>query len=882
MSYDIDALQHYLDVIKGDLIPCHPYNKMIKGVERGKTPLHNEWTTREYKQNRREYERWAKQGYNIAYRIGKQGLVIDLDPRNYELDIDSELELAKLFGFDDFDDLLWELPVVRTGGGGYHIYCKLPNDIDPTTLRKCIKELPGLDFKRSGGKIIAAGSRHPNGKWYQWENRADFVETPTALLELITRANSESKYDASTDYKSGYGAFNGSQLYDFILSQLDVLDYADNDSWLQIMMASHHATAGNGIDEFLDWSLGDPEYSGCENIIRNRWESVNEDYYGDKITVATLIHELKQHGQDTKDARALLDFCSQPDFTEIETEEKEESDILAKAQQIGANTTAADVYDIDKDVYSYGRRDGMAAEMASSLSPSSNKDEVMQCLRLIKVADLLEREDAINKLIAATGKKYSRSTINKILKDLDSTIIQDIAATLSNKALEEVFNHKRHILTEPNESVWIYNKTHWIEISNKYLEKIVRHTLNGLRLNMDISADETALIKKATELTKMETATIRSKLHRTGAPDPIISCKNCEIHIRKDGSHVVRDHSYRSYATRCLNTNYDPSATAPLFMQTLKEIFEDFSDTDDMVRHIGEIFGYLIQPYKNLSAWWLFLGPGGDGKTTLTSILEGVLGDAFTPGNTALINAKQSNSDNHAMTSLVGALALVIGDFKKGAIIDDERVKEFADNKVMESNPKGKDRFKFMYSAGLIVCSNHLPKTTDNSHGFCRRVNVVPFNAQFSKGGREDFDRKERILGSENEVAGILNFMLEGLQRLRNRGKFKPPQSCVEATEKWMAKTNNTAKFAADCIDITGDMGDCLGEFSYVYTSLYLTWCNDNEVDTQYRLGKLSFKEKLGELGLRVKKGGRNTVKVYGAKLQDGDLGLDFEDSDGF
>lgn len=859
MAYNKSDIKPYLQ-IKADLIPLNVWNKMIKGKERGKTPLHREWTTKPYEQTKINYSKWIESGYNIGFRIPEDILVVDLDPRNYVDGINSEELVADLFDFFDFDELIWELPVVRTGSGGYHIYTRLPEDFDYRLIRKSVENLPGVDFKKKGGYVVAAGSKHPNGDYYSWENICDDLpETPEALLNLIKREKFADK-----DYSSGYGAFSGTQLQELVLDNLEVTDFSSNDEWEPLMMECHHATAGEGIEEFLEWSLSDPDYTGDENQIRNRWESL-DDSKDVQRTAASLIRRLKETGEDVNDVKAILDFGTQPDFSEMDEQDDEDSNLISKARNVGKSTHEDDVVGVDLSRYS--DKEGLAISMAQELDPNYTKEDLMKCLRVTKIADIIESEQAIEIVMART--KLKRPVINKILKDIDASVARDLATTLSDKVLEEVFNNKRHLLVEPNESVWAYNRTHWEQISNKYLEKVIRHALKGMRENLDVNTDEATLVKKAAELTKMEVATNISKLHKIDVPSPVISCKNCEIHINKDGTHSVKKHSYRSYATRCLTTEYDPSAEAPLFMETLRGIFGNFPDTEDMIRHIGEVFGYIIQPYKNLSSWWLFIGPGGDGKTTLTEILQGVLGNAFTPGNTALINARISNNDNHSMMGLVGALALVIGDFKKGAVIDDEKIKEYADNKVMQANPKGKDRFNFMYSAGLVVCSNHLPKTTDNSHGFARRVNVVPFNAQFTKLGNQDYDRKSKILGNPQEIAGILNFMLEGLERLRKRGKFDIPESCVKASEDWLSQTNNTSKFVADTIDLSGKPEDSLGDLGSLHSMHYNMWCENNDVEEQYRLGKLSFRDKLVELGLIVRKGGKGVVKVYGGKFKE-------------
>ena len=214
MNYNKKELGPYLD-INADLIPLHIWNKQIKGDSRGKTPLHSEWNTKQYPQSTDTYNKWAETGYNIGYRIGEKELIVDLDPRNYEDGIDSEELIADLFGYLDFEDLIWNECVVKTGSGGYHIYTVLPDDVDYRLIRKCVKNLPGVDFKKKGGYVVAAGSKHPCGEHYVWENEADRNETPEELLGLILRDKLP-----ETEYSSGYGAFNGTQLQELILDTL--------------------------------------------------------------------------------------------------------------------------------------------------------------------------------------------------------------------------------------------------------------------------------------------------------------------------------------------------------------------------------------------------------------------------------------------------------------------------------------------------------------------------------------------------------------------------------------------------------------------------------------------------------------------------------------
>ncbi len=851
MNYNKENLEPYLG-IQAELFPLHVWNKQIKGDQRGKTPIHNEWNTREYKQDNKSYNNWIESGYNIGYRIRENELIVDLDPRNYVDGIDSEELIADLFGYLDLDELIWELPVVKTGGGGYHIYCTLPEDVDYRLLRKCVENIPGVDFKKKGGYVVAAGSRHPDGEYYSWENEAERIEAPAELLALIQR----DPFDKG-DYTSGYGAFNGTQLQELVLDKLDIHDYDSNDQWEPLMMAAHHATAGDGIEEFLAWSLGDITYEADENKIRNRWESLD----GDKEVsrkASSLIYELKQKGEDTSGAKAILEFSNLPDFSDMDEEDSEEAVMLKEAKEAANEIDVADIMEVPKDK---GGVEGAAIHAAKELSKTSSMEEKMKCIRLIKAATLEESIEAQE--ILTNHKVMGQSAINKRLKALEAKILDSVTEILANTTIETVFKKGKHIITEPNKQLWAFHKTHWKAMSDEYLGKIVYSVLDTLKTKMSIEAQEVTLVTAAVKGIRMRSSVLASRLFNTDTYLPVINCANGEVWIGKDGAHSLKPHNYRSYQLRCLNVDYDPSAKCPLFLQTLEEIFGNFPDTQDMIRHLGEVMGYIIQPYKPDANWWMFRGPGGDGKSTIIKIIDGILGDALYSADENLLGTGGGSGNSHSTTDLVGKLAVVIQELKAGKALNDSGLKMLAENTKMTANPKNKDTFSFNYIGSLIMCCNFFPVIRDTSEGTVRRANVIPFNRQFVKHGSADSNRSRKILEDKDELAGVLNFMLEGYQRYADRGHFHPPESCAEAKEEWLCEANNAVRFVKENIVVTGDNGHRMELASAVYKR-YERWCENSGIKPK---GRNNFYIDLGNLGIHKKLSSGNSLFLYGGEL---------------
>lgn len=75
-------------------------------------------------------------------------------------------------------------PMVRTAGGGLHLYFRHPN----TEVRTGIRVAPGLDVKASGGYVVAPPSIGPNGKPYEWVvslEDAEPADPPEWLMQLL-------------------------------------------------------------------------------------------------------------------------------------------------------------------------------------------------------------------------------------------------------------------------------------------------------------------------------------------------------------------------------------------------------------------------------------------------------------------------------------------------------------------------------------------------------------------------------------------------------------------------------------------------------------------------------------------------------------------------
>ena len=259
-----EILQPFLD----EGFPLIPLN--------GKKPADSRWTTREY-DNEETIALCVRQGLNVGVRLPSDVVVVDIDPRNGA----TEAVISNL-GVDVRANP-W---CVQTGGGGWHSYYRKPAGV---RIVGALKEVfPGVDFKTKGGQVVAPGSEHPaTGKVYEWTDGPpcfDHIpDMPKTFLDAITRP--ESTAAVTRGYR-----ITPEQL-GAVLEQLDPTDYPTSALWEPIMMASHHATGGEGLEEFVEFSERDPNFSDAAGEITNRWNSCDPNKEGGR-TIGTLRAEL--------------------------------------------------------------------------------------------------------------------------------------------------------------------------------------------------------------------------------------------------------------------------------------------------------------------------------------------------------------------------------------------------------------------------------------------------------------------------------------------------------------------------------------------------------------------------------------------------------------
>jgi P4 family phage/plasmid primase-like protien len=870
--YKLDALKKYT-AMGATLIPLHKWDSVRKNskgkeVQLGKVPKDTKWQSRDFEQSQDSYLKWTSKGGNLGYRIPNGEIVIDIDPRHYKKGIDSCDKLAEMLGYFDVEEMIEDNVCVKTGGGGYHIYCRIPADldIDCEVLSNALPddELPGVEFKRK--YVVAAGSRHPDGEFYQWceGSQSEKREIDPAIIKKLVK-----KYDPADGAESS--VITAQELDELVLAKLnpEIERYLTYEHWRNLLFACHHATGGLGEEVFVKWSAQAEGYEDHEDLVRDIWRAASTERTV-SATARTLVFELRENG--FKAAANTLDGILE--FNALDVLDPRE---LVGEDSHGQKEMLRNAY---VSMRNHFKKDavlttpGEAIKLAQAMGKDSTEEDFKRCIEVIACAATLEQAEA--SAILAKNTPLSKAQVNKKVASYATDRTDSLALTISDAIAKHLFNEGHHILQEPGGILYRYCGTHWVTVPEATIKKhalaafeIYKKStgLKGVR-EIAIANDATALLSaKASD--SLGAARLNTKAY---VENGVLNCTNGELWLGEDGSFIRKDHSYTSYQVNCLDIEFNPDAKCPKFIEMLKGIFSDLEDEvrDDMIRHIFEIFGYVMQPKKFLEAWFMFHGRGSNGKSGIINIFKKILGSAKMEPPVSILDAVAGaqNSDKHSTFALAGKNAIFFDDIDPHAKLNSTGLKKLSAPYSFTANPKGTKHEEIEYTGTMILSGNGYFPVREQSFGFTRRINVIPFTKTFEVGKDADTGLYESILNDRAELSGILNECLAGFKRIRARGMLKIPEPCAKAKDHWFNESNATARFINTMLvkQIEGSQTKVKD-----IKEVYQAWCESEDILIKHRLQRQKLVNALKDRGFHISdntKGGWQRVTNGGFTLE--------------
>jgi len=239
-------------------------------------------------------------------------------------------------------------------------------------------------------------------------------------------------------------------------------------------------------------------------------------------------------------------------------------------------------------------------------------------------------------------------------------------------------------------------------------------------------------------------------------PPHLIPFKNCVYDLFED---KVRPFSSEMFFINKLNIEYDPEITE---CPTIDKIFHQLVRDKDVIT-LYEIIAYAMWRDYPTPKIFILYGSGGNGKTTYVKILERIFG----LHNISTVSLSEfQNNQRFASGKLFGKYLNIAGEIDYITLQRTEELKKLTGGDLVQCERKFKSEFLFKNYAKIIFLTNQVPKTTDKTKAFFRRMFLVEFPYEFKEGVNanpliiEDIPNEE-FIGLANKCLKILKKLYE-------------------------------------------------------------------------------------------------------------------------
>jgi putative DNA primase/helicase len=388
---------------------------------------------------------------------------------------------------------------------------------------------------------------------------------------------------------------------------------------------------------------------------------------------------------------------------------------------------------------------------------------------------------------------------------------------IPEKAATALMKENTFITFADNNEILYYDNGIYIPGGEVLIKKIVEDKARK-EIKIQLLNEIIGHVQRSTYVNKSDIGTNKNEVHLLNG---ILNLETMQVMpFSKDKISIIQ-----------LPIEYDQEAQPEKFLKFLTEILPEKTDQDC----IQELFGYFLSPEYNHHKAFMFIGPGGNGKSTLIDVMRIFLGSK----NISAVEL-QALEDNQFMAALLyGKIANLNGDIGPKSLQKTSTFKILCGNDLITVDNKYGKPFQFVNRAKMVFACNQLPEIQNPTPADFRRWIVLQFNQVF-EGNAADTELLQKI-STKKEISGILNWAISGLKRLNEQHGFTYNKSMAEMQTYYTRLSEPIGAFCQDAIIEDSE--------SYITKELLISefyiWCKKYKIAPPY---EIKFWQKIKQL----------------------------------
>ncbi len=399
-------------------------------------------------------------------------------------------------------------------------------------------------------------------------------------------------------------------------------------------------------------------------------------------------------------------------------------------------------------------------------------------------------------------------------------------------------------LCKNHDFIYLYNGTFWAEIDKETFQKFLGEAAE----QMGVAKFSARFYQFREQLFKQFLATAYLPTPESNKDTVLINLQNGTFEISPQGT-KLRPFDRSDFITYQLPFEYNPQAKAPLFEAYLNRVLPDPERQRVLAEYLGFVFiKHGSKALKEEKALILY-GTGANGKSVFFEVVNALLGN----DNVSSYSLQSLTNDNGYFRAKL-ANKLVNYASEINGKLETSIFKQMVSGEPVEARLPYGQPFILKQYAKLIFNVNELPKDVEHTNAYFRRFLIIPFDITIPE-HEQDKNLHTKII--ENELSGVFNWVLKGLNRLLEQKKFSDCEAVQQAVEQYKIESNSVQMFLSE----NGYKGSPTNYklIKELYPE-YRTFCNEDGM-TPFK--KSNFIKQLRALNLVVERVSQNQLAVF-------------------
>jgi putative DNA primase/helicase len=350
--------------------------------------------------------------------------------------------------------------------------------------------------------------------------------------------------------------------------------------------------------------------------------------------------------------------------------------------------------------------------------------------------------------------------------------------------LIEIAEKRRWGVCKNSAFVYLYNGAFWQELDRDILKQFLGRAayLMGLPEYHTKQTDNAEKILKQFDYTGFQPQPESKRI--------LINLQNGTLEIDDNGQHKLRDFERSDFLKYQLPFEFNPQATAPMFQNFLDKVLPDITAQNVLAEYCGYCF--IKNDFLKLEKALILYGQGANGKSVFFDVITAMFGSENVSGYNI---SSLCNENGYYTAMLQNKLVNYSSEIGNSRQFNADTFKQLCSGEKIQARlPYGKP-FVISNYARLIFNANTLPKDTEQTNAYFRRFLIIPFEVTIPP-ERQDKELAKRII--ETELAGVLNWVLTGLDRVISNRNFSKCEASEKALENYQRDSNSVLAFLLD------------------------------------------------------------------------------------